>query len=184
MKKRIIRYIPVCLSVIAAVAVAALVAACLVGCHDAKEDYLRLHIRANGNSPAEQAVKLEVRDAVVAYLTPLAQGVRTKRQMQALLTDKMDEVTQIADHVLGQNGYTYTSRAYFANERFPTRTYGDLTLEEGYYDALIIELGEGAGDNWWCVAFPPLCFVAAEAGEGDEVVFRSAIAEWFDKHCK
>lgn len=180
MKKRIIRYIPVCLLVVALV----VAAVCLVGCHDAKSDYLRLHIRANGNSPEEQAVKLKVRDAVVAYLTPLAEGVKTKRQMQAVLADKMDEVTRIADHVLMENGYNYTARAYFSHEEFPERTYGDLTLEAGLYDALIIELGAGTGDNWWCVAFPPLCFVAAEDVEGDEVVFRSAIAEWFAKNAK
>jgi len=180
MKRRIIRYIPVCLLSVAIV----VAAICLAGCHDAKSDYLRLHIRANGNSPEEQAVKLKVRDAVVAYLTPLAEGVKTKREMQAVLADKMDEVTQIADDVLWGNGYTYTSRAYFSHEEFPERTYGDVTLEAGYYDALIIELGEGKGDNWWCVAFPPLCFVAAEDVEGDEVVFRSAIAEWFRKNVK
>ena len=183
MKRKIYRYIVIVVCLVVLIAVFAVV---FVGCRrtDGKDGYLRLHIRANGNSPAEQAVKLKVRDAVVAYLTPLAQGVTTKREMQAVLADKMDEVTQIADHVLRENGYTYTSRAYFSHEEFPEKTYGDLTLEAGFYDAIIIELGEGKGDNWWCVAFPPLCFVAAEDVEGDEVVFRSAIAEWFAKYCK
>ena len=183
MKSKTKRYITVALCLAAFVAV---LSAVLAGCHTEsnRQDYLRLHIRANGNSPREQAVKLEVRDAVVAYLTPLAKEADSKAEMQRLLSSKMDEMTRIADDVLRQNGYDYTSRAYFSYEEFPTRTYGDLTLEEGYYDALIIELGEGKGDNWWCVAFPPLCFVAAEDTEGDEIIFRSAIAEWFDKNCK
>lgn len=181
MSKKAIKYI---ISALVAALALAVIAVLAVGCGNPNDEYLRLHIRANGNSSEEQAVKLEVRDAVVAYLTPLAEGVKTKREMQRLLSDKLDEVTRIADDVLRQNGYAYTSRAYFSYEEFPTKTYGDLTLEKGYYDALIVELGTGAGDNWWCVAFPPLCFVAGEDVEGDEVVYRSAIAEWFRKNCK
>lgn len=172
---RILIYILVMLSAIVLVT---------MGCDAGHDDYLRLHIRANSNTPQEQAVKLAVRDAVVAHITPMAKGVRTKREMQTLLAGKLDELAQIADDVLRQNGYTYHARCYMSNEKFPTKTYGDLTLEEGYYDALIIELGSGSGDNWWCVAFPPLCFVAAEDVEGDEIVYRSAIAEWFRTHCK
>lgn len=176
-KRYIVVGLLILLAALAAVAV-------LAGCKDAKSDYLRLHIRANGNSAEEQAVKLEVRDAVVAYLSPLAKVVGSKAEMKALLTDKLDEVEQIADDVLGQNGYDYRAHAYLSYERFPRKSYGDLTLEEGYYDAVVVELGSGQGDNWWCVAFPPLCFVAAEDVDGDEVIFRSAIAEWFRKNCK
>ena len=181
--KNKVKYIVAALSVCLVAAVAVLVAVLAAGCRT-REEYLRLHIRANGNSPEEQALKLEVRDAVVAYLTPLAKGVASKAEMQALIRDKMDEVEQIADDVIRQNGQTYRSHAYLSYEHFPTKTYGDLTLPEGDYDAVIIELGEGAGDNWWCVAFPPLCFVAAEDAEGDEVVYRSLVAEWFRKNCK
>ena len=182
MQKRTRKYIlaAVAVGLAALIVVTVLV---LAGC-SRREEYLRLHIRANGNSAEEQALKLEVRDAVVAYLTPLAQGVSSKAEMQTIIADRLDEVEQVADDVIRQNGQSYRSHAYLSHERFPTKTYGDLTLPEGDYDAVIVELGEGKGDNWWCVAFPPLCFVAAEEAEGDEIVYRSLIAEWFRKNCK
>lgn len=171
------------LLVVACLTAAILLTAFTAGCGEADE-YLRLHIRADANTPEAQAVKLAVRDAVVAHLTPMARGVDDKREMQALLAGEMDKLTRIADDVLYQYGYSYHARCYLSREKFPTKTYGDLTLAEGYYDALVIELGSGTGDNWWCVAFPPLCFVAAEDTEGDEIVYRSAIAEWFRKNCR
>ena len=64
--------------------------------------------------------------------------------------------------MLEARGFTYRSSVKLAVERFPTRTYGDLTLGEGYYDALIVNLGSGEGDNWWCVVYPPLCFLGGE----------------------
>lgn len=165
------------------IVVLTLIVIVLSGCSQASNaDYLRLHIRANGNSPEEQSVKLAVRDAVVAYLTPMASQVSNKQEMQALLATHLDEVCMVADEVLTQHGYDYRTTAYFATENFPTRSYGDLTLEEGVYDALIINLGTGEGANWWCVAFPPLCFVEGEATGSDTVQYRSAIADWFARH--
>jgi stage II sporulation protein R len=79
--------------------------------------------------------------------------------------------------VLKENGFTYTSRASIRQEEFPTRTYGDFTLESGVYDALIVELGTGEGDNWWCVIYPPLCFTA---GNGN-VTYISAIQQIIKK---
>lgn len=155
----------------------------LAGCGGLdNQDYLRLHIRANGDSAAEQAVKLAVRDAVVAYLTPMAAKVGSKEEMQTLLADHLDEVVDVADEVLADRGYAYRATAYFAKEEFPTRSYGELTLEAGVYDALIVELGSGEGANWWCVAFPPLCFVEGSKTDQDTVQYRSAIADWFARH--
>ena len=182
-QKNKVKYIVAAAWASLAIALLAAIAVLVAGC-GVREDYLRLHIRANGNSAEEQALKLEVRDAVVAYLTPLAKGVSSKAEMQALIETRLAEVEQIADDVIRQNGQAYRSHAYLSYEHFPTKTYGDLTLPEGDYDAVIVELGEGAGDNWWCVAFPPLCFVASEDVEGDEVVYRSLIADWFRKNCK
>ena len=165
------------------IVVVALAVLALVGCGQKPNSYyLRLHIRANGDACEEQAVKLKVRDAVVAYLTPLAGEVKDKEGMQSLLSARLDEVCRVADDVLASEGYAYRSRAYFSTETFPTRTYGDLTLKEGVYDALIVELGTGQGANWWCVAFPPLCFVEGQPTDGDGVQYRSTIADWFARH--
>lgn len=137
------------------------------------ENYLRVHIRANSNSDADQAVKYKVRDRVVAFLTPTVAECRTKEQAMQKIGEKLTEAAQVADAVLRENGYAYGARASLREEEFPTRVYEDLTLAAGVYDALIIELGAGAGDNWWCVVYPPLCF----AGGTQNIVYKSKIAE-------
>ena len=147
----------------------------------ASSDYIRIHVRANSDSTADQTVKLAVRDAIVQYLAPLAVHVKSRDEMWKLLKNKSAEIKKVADDTLYSCGYDYTGRVSLRSERFPTRTYGDLTLEEGTYDAIIVELGSGTGANWWCVAYPPLCFIAAEETGNEEVVYRSWIAELFHK---
>lgn len=142
-------------------------------------DYLRIHIRANSNSDADQSVKYEVKAAVVEALTPLVSGARSKEQAEEIISENLWLIDETSERVLRENGFYYGAKARLCDEQFPTRTYGDLTLESGVYDALIVDLGSGEGDNWWCVVFPPLCFVAD--GEGEDVTYKSLIVEWFEK---
>lgn len=146
---------------------------------DVNADYLRIHIRANSNCDADQNVKYEVKAAVVEALTPLLSGVSSKKKAMEIISDNLDLIDEVSDGVLRENGFYYGAKARLCKEDFPTRTYGELTLESGVYDALIVDLGSGEGDNWWCVVFPPLCFVAD--GEGEKVTYRSLIVEWFKK---
>lgn len=139
----------------------------------ADTEYLRIHIRADSNEREAQAIKYEVKDAVVAYLTPFIAECDTKRKAESMLTGRLSEIEAVADKVLTEQGFDYSSHAKINTENFPTRSYGDFTLEQGYYDALIIELGSGKGDNWWCVVYPPLCFT----GEGTNYVYKSKILE-------
>jgi stage II sporulation protein R len=140
---------------------------------EASADYLRIHIRANSNGAEDQAVKYLVRDDVVAYLTPLVAQCDTKAEAMKMARDRLDEISSIARNVLEREGFTYGAEAELRRETFPSRIYGEYTLEAGEYDALILELGSGEGDNWWCCIYPPFCFTA---GNGN-VVYRSAIAE-------
>lgn len=142
-------------------------------------DYLRIHIRANSNSDADQSVKYEVKAAVVEALTPLVSGARSKEQAEEIISENLWLIDETSERVLRENGFYYGAKARLCDEQFPTRTYGDLTMESGVYDALIVDLGSGEGDNWWCVVFPPLCFVAD--GEGEDVTYKSLIVEWFEK---
>ena len=135
--------------------------------------YLRVHIRADSNDAAAQTVKYEVRDAVVAYLTPVVASCGTKQEAMDAVERALREIERIASGVLAKKGFSYGARASLRREEFPTRVYDGVTLEAGVYDALILELGSGKGDNWWCVVYPPLCFTA---GNGN-VVYRSKIAE-------
>lgn len=135
--------------------------------------YLRVHIRANSNSEEDQAVKYLVRDKVVEYLTPTVADCETKEEAMKKIGGKLSEIAAVADGVLRANGYDYGAKASLRQEEFPTRVYESVTLSAGVYDALILELGTGTGDNWWCVVYPPLCF----ASGNQNIVYKSKIAE-------
>ena len=121
-------------------------------------DYLRVHIRANSNSDADQTIKYVVRDAVVEALIPVLSDAETKDEAESIISKNLAYIEKIANKVLKTEGYSYTSKAYISSEYFPTRTYDKLTLESGYYDSLILALGVGKGNNWWCVVYPAFCF--------------------------
>ena len=147
----------------------------------AREEYIRIHVRANSDSDEDQTVKLAVRDSLVQYLAPLAVSAKTKEEMWDLLKTRKSEIEKIADDTLYSCGYRYKANVKLKKEEFPEKTYGGLTLEKGIYDAIIVELGTGKGKNWWCVAFPPLCFVAAKETGEEEIRYRSWIADLFHK---
>lgn len=135
--------------------------------------YLRVHIRANSNGVADQEVKYKVRDEVVTYLTPVVAECKTKEEAMKKIGENLDGAAEVADSVLRANGYTYGAKASLRQEEFPVRVYDGATLAAGVYDALIVELGEGKGDNWWCVVYPPLCF----GGGNCKIEYKSKIAE-------
>ena len=136
-------------------------------------EYLRIHIRANSNSEVDQSVKYEIKDKLVSYLTPYIANCTTKQDAEKLLNEKKQEIERLIDNHLKLKGFNYFSNVVVRNEKFPTRVYGEFTLEEGFYDAVIVELGKAKGDNWWCVVYPPLCFT----GNGCGVKYKSKILE-------
>ena len=137
------------------------------------DEYLRIHIRADSNEDSAQAVKYKVRDRVVAYLTPLVADYTTKTEAVAGISQNIQGVCAVAERTLHAEGFSYGATVEIKVERFPTRVYGDYTLPAGEYTALIICLGRGEGDNWWCVVYPPLCFAATDSN----VVYKSKIKE-------
>ena len=143
-------------------------------------EYLRIHVRADSNEESAQAVKYKIKDAVVKYLTPYIAECDTKAKAETLLTARLREIEKVADQELKANGCEYKSKASVREEQFPTREYDGIELASGYYDALILELGSGKGDNWWCVVYPPLCF----SGEGTTYVYRSKIKAIIDRFYK
>ncbi len=146
----------------------------------ADNDYLRIHVRANSNSDIDQNIKYKVKDEVVKYITPYAAQCTDKAAAMEVIGGILSDIEKVCDRVLRENGFSYKSKAGVRAEEFPTRVYGELTLENGLYDALIIELGSGEGDNWWCVIYPPLCFTSGTA----DVKYRSAIYDIIHKFFK
>lgn len=140
---------------------------------------IRIHIRAESNNAADQAVKLKVRDAISQEMTAKLKDVNSFETAYKRLEKMLDSLKKLADKTLKDNGFSYESRVRLNNEYFPTRTYEGIVVDSGYYDALIVELGSGKGDNWWCVIYPPLCYLEAEAG--NKVEYKSLIKELWEK---
>ena len=148
-------------------------------------DTLRLHIRAESDSVADQSAKLHVRDAVLAYLDA-ACPAETKADALTWAAQHLFELQLTARHALAKLGIRTPVRVQLVNMYFPTRRYGSGTLPAGRYDAVRIELGTGAGRNWWCVLYPGLCRSAcgsyAQPAENDlvcgEYILRFKVVEW------
>ena len=145
------------------------------------EAYLRLHIRANSNSEEDQTVKLKVKEKVVDFLTPIVAECATLEDAHKTIKNNLYKIKQVADGVLKEEGFSYSASPRLCDEFFPTRAYKDVVLEQGVYDALIIDLGSGVGNNWWCVVYPPLCFIGAENTTQNTIVYKSKLYEIVNK---
>ena len=137
----------------------------LAACRTLRSDVLRLHVIANSDSAEDQAVKLAVRDRLLSEAAELFRGDITAEEASKILAPALPALEAAADAVLLESGFAYTAAAEVVNEYFDTRAYDGFTLPAGNYTALKIVLGEGAGQNWWCVMFPPLCLPAAAADD-------------------
>lgn len=128
---------------------------------------LRLRIIANSDSNADQSVKLKVRNAVVVQVAEYLKGAKNAQQARAIVEAHVPQIEALATKVVRQNGFTYAVKTNVGIVPFPTKIYGNQVYPAGNYEALRIELGKAAGMNWWCVLFPPLCFI--DIAEGDAV---------------
>ena len=154
-----------------------IIIAILVFMPSAETKYLRIHIRANSNDLVDTNIKHEIKDLVCEYLTPLFADCNEIEKAEKILTANLKNIERVVDNLLLSKGFTYTSSARLNNEYFPTRTYKELVLESGYYDALIIDLGQAKGDNWWCVIYPPMCL----ADNTKNIVYKSKLLQIISK---
>ena len=135
---------------------------------DLSDSMIRLHIVANSNSDADQALKYRVRDAVITYMTERMDSLQTKETAGAYVNDHIGELETVANAVIAREGYSNLARVSFGKYPFPTKRYENVILPAGFYDAVKVEIGQAEGENWWCVMFPPLCFVDDTKGEMNE----------------
>lgn len=122
---------------------------------------IRLHVIANSDSAEDQALKLEVRDKVLSFTTNVLQRSADMEDAQMQLQDALDRIETIAQREIAAQGYDYPVTAQLASAEFPLKEYDGFSLPAGEYMALRLVIGEGAGQNWWCVVYPPLCTAAA-----------------------
>ena len=130
-------------------------------CEDLRQNVLRLHIIANSNSAEDQAVKLKVRDSILAQTADIFDGKASLKEAEASAAKNIERLNETAVKTLRENGFNYGAAAEIGNSYFETREYEDFTLPAGNYRSLIIRLGNGEGKNWWCVVFPAVCVPAA-----------------------
>lgn len=124
----------------------------------------RLHVIANSDSEEDQNLKYKVRNELLSYMNKLCENVSSKQEVISIANEHINEFYDIAKNTVTKNGYNYDVKISIGNFPFPTKTYGDISLPSGYYDALKVEIGNSEGKNWWCVMFPTLCFVDISNG--------------------
>lgn len=160
---------------------------------------LRLHVRADDDSTKAQAVKFLVRDAIIDVMKNYDYEMDDKASALKAVSAHFDELKKAAEAVLLSEGCSYGVDIKLERAWFPQKRYGDVCLPQGCYDAVVVRLGRGEGENWWCVLFPKLCFVAPEngivpesskaelkaslSGEAYDAIVtpRLKIVEWFEK---
>lgn len=132
--------------------------------YDISESVFRLHVIANSNSAEDQALKYKVRDSLLNYMNSITYNISSKNEAMEIAKEHIDDFKEIAENVIKENGYDYCVNIAIGKHDFPTKYYGDISLPAGIYDALRVEIGSASGQNWWCVMFPPLCFVDVTSG--------------------
>lgn len=131
---------------------------------DLSEHIIRFHVIANSDSKEDQALKEEVRDAILEEMTPLLSNSEGIELTRDILINHSDTMKSIAEEVVGNNGKSYPVKVSLGPDIFPTKQYGDIVFPTGEYEALKVSIGKAEGKNWWCVMFPPLCFVDVTHG--------------------
>lgn len=134
------------------------------------DSLVRLHVIANSDSPEDQSLKRDVRDAIIVYMKEALKDSKSVEQTSAIIENSMAEIKSIAAKVIKNEGKSYKTDVKFGSSDFPTKLYGDIALPAGTYKSLRVIIGKGEGANWWCVLFPPLCFVDATHGTVPESV--------------
>lgn len=135
---------------------------------DYREKLIRFHVLANSDEEEDQELKLKVRDEVISYLQPKLESSKSIEQSEKIINTEHDKIKEISENIIGENGYNYSVSVSLEYSNFPAKQYSSVVLPAGKYKALRIVIGEGKGKNWWCVMFPPLCFVDEQSGMIDE----------------
>ena len=135
------------------------------------DSVVRLHVLANSDSDNDQALKLKVRDAILAYVSPRVIDSTSRSEAIEILQGELESIKSIAAQTIAENGYSYSVDVTLTLEDYPTRNYESMSFPSGEYVSLRVLIGEAEGQNWWCVLFPPLCLSAASEKTQNEDAF-------------
>ncbi|WP_315112315.1 stage II sporulation protein R [Clostridium intestinale] len=132
---------------------------------DISEKLIRFHVIANSDEEADQQLKIKVKDNIINYIFPKLKDSKSIDESRDILRNNNKQILKIAEKTIKENGYNYTVNSTLDRENFPEKNYGNITLPQGEYEAYRVIIGSGQGKNWWCVMFPPLCFVDVTKGQ-------------------
>ena len=135
------------------------------------ESVVRLHVLANSDSDADQALKLKVRDGILSYVSPRVIDCKSREEAIEVLSSELDEIERVASEIIALEGYSHSVEVTLTLEDYPTRNYEAMSFPSGEYVSLRVLIGEAQGQNWWCVLFPPLCLSAATEKSVNEDAF-------------
>ena len=144
------------------------------------DEAIRFRVIANSNSDYDQEIKMLVKDSVEKKLYNLLKNAKGIDSAREIINANIDDIDNVVNKTLKENNYNEGYNVNFGMNYFPEKEYKGITYDEGYYESLVVTLGSGEGNNWWCVLFPPLCLLEAE--ESDEVEYKFFIQELIDKY--
>ena len=133
-----------------------------------KDKLIRFHVLANSDSEEDQKLKLKVRDEIIKYLQPLLKKSKSIEESEKIILSENENIKRISKNIILENGYNYEVKVNLEYSQFPAKQYSNIVLPAGEYKSLRVIIGDGEGKNWWCVMFPPLCFVDENNGVIDK----------------
>lgn len=146
------------------------------------DEAIRVRVVANSNSINDQAIKQTVKSTIEQEITELLIDVENINDARSILKSSLNHINKTVERVLTKNNYSMDYEINYGYNHFPQKKYKGVIYEEGYYESIVITLGSGEGDNWWCVLFPPLCLMESNSNDIEEVEYKSFIKELIDKY--
>lgn len=144
------------------------------------DEAIRIRVIANSNSEYDQNIKLKVKETIEYDMFNLLKNTKDLNEARSLIINNLDNVENNIDTILQKENYKLPFTVNFGLNYFPKKEFKGITYDEGYYESLVVTLGEGLGDNWWCVLFPPLCMIEAE--ESTDVEYTTMVKSIIDKY--
>ena len=146
------------------------------------DEAIRLRVIASSNSNIDQQVKFKVTDTMENVIYELLKNAKGVEDARKIINDNMNYIDNKVLETLQKEKYPLSYEIKYGLNFFPEKKYKGVTYSEGYYESLVVTLGEGKGNNWWCVLFPPLCLMEAEDTEKEEVEYKFFIKELIEKY--
>lgn len=143
---------------------------------------IRVRVIANSDSLEDQNMKLKVTEYLQEYLAPILADADSIEEARLIINSKLDEINSNVGNIFDDNNYDMKFNVHFGDNYFPNKEYKGVKYKAGSYESLVVTIGTGNGDNWWCVLFPPLCLLDASEGEGSDVEYKLWVEELIEKY--